>query len=39
MVGRKAGSIDDALSGVEEFEMIEVKSPSPISDQDKGEHG
>ena len=35
MVGRIAGSIDDALIGVEEFEAIEVKSPSPIGDQDK----
>ena len=35
MIRRIAGSVNDSLSGVEEFEVIQVKSPSPTGDQDE----
>ena len=35
MIRRIAGAVNDALSGIEEFVVIQVKSPSPTGDQKK----
>ena len=35
MIRRIAGSVNYSLSGVEEFEVIQVKAPSPTGDQDE----
>jgi hypothetical protein len=35
MIRRIAGSVNYSLSGIEEFEVIQVKPPSPTGDQDE----
>jgi hypothetical protein len=38
MIRRIAGAINDAQSGIDEFVVIEVKTPSKIGNQNKKKH-
>ena len=38
MIRRIASAIDDAQSGIDEFVVIEVKTPSKTGDQNKKKH-